>query len=375
MNPPPPHGEYAYAPPPPPQMPDTLQRPSYWGPNHTDEQHRYPSNPYGHVHPQHHAYPAQGTPYYTPPDPSTGTGEPAAHPLRRHYSVPDIQPPLVHAYQNHPPYPSYPIPPQPETQGVYFSHPASSAYMANHNAFSYQQGGVTRDQYQRPSAPQQYQPPTVQQYQPPSQPQPSAPLYRHAPPHDSSAPQAPVPPHPTPAAFQTAFATQSQMPPPNPVPPSQSFDVHSQAPPSRAVPLTSQQSYTFIAESPGTYTTKPARKAPVRRKSTVTATPATGPTESRSGSQTETQVAPDPQPEIVPKNSSQAEDRYSVPRGSTVETLLASGFVPPLTAIGDNLVRTTATPARCSSCLSLHRHTMKADGSSKLSRQLTGRQS
>ncbi|KAI0779618.1 hypothetical protein C8Q74DRAFT_1217087 [Fomes fomentarius] len=111
---------------------------------------------------------------------------------------------------------------------------------------------------------------------------------------------------------QNTTSPQSHVPRPAPahaVPPSQSSSQAppSQVPPSHTAPLTSQLSFMFVAESPGNPTTKPKSQP------------------------TEPPLHPAPTP------VGQGEDKHHIPEGSTVESLLASGFVPPLTAIGDNL--------------------------------------
>ncbi len=92
---------------------------------------------------------------------------------------------------------------------------------------------------------------------------------------------------------------------------------------------------------------KAQRKAPpARRKSTLATPAASGPTTD----------PPAPETQVCPENPSpadQRDDKYLVPEGSTVDSLLASGFVPRLTAIGNNLVRVmmSAQPCACSDVL------------------------
>ncbi len=301
MDPRPPiHPVYAYPPPPSYQVPDIRQGRTYWGTNTMDEQ-QYTPNSYSHAHSHRHPYPAQGPGYYPVPGHSMGSGEPAVHPTPHMYSVPDDQPSLIHTTHYYPNQPH-------RTSGAYtpeYSNAVQPPYMQHGMSHAYRQ----------PPPPPQH---------------PSAPLYHHAfaaqhphsGPHEGGAPaQAPSP--------------QITVPPPAPapaVPPSRSSAIDSQAPlsqapPSRAAPLTSQLSFTFVAESPGNPTTKlkSQRKAPARRKSTTTPT-ASG------------RTATKPPLHPAPSPVGQGEDNYHVPEGSTVESLLASGFVPPLTAIGDNLV-------------------------------------
>ncbi len=109
---------------------------------------------------------------------------------------------------------------------------------------------------------------------------------------------------------------------------------------------------------------KAQRKAPPARRKSTLATPA-------AGGPTTDLPAPGPETQVRPEKTSpvdQGDDKYLVPEGSTVDSLLASGFIPRLTAIGDNLVRVmlSAQPCTCSDVS--HRHTRKENISSRPSR-------
>lgn len=152
----------------------------------------------------------------------------------------------------------------------------------------------------------------------------------------SAAPSAPrYPPSGANPPTHTQYHVYHQPPPPPPLAP----QYHEQ--PAQGAPVSQSPVVPLRDPSPPRISTKGAR---VRRTTS----------QSGSGSQTRASKPRKPpapkatQPPVMSalpgqqpahaSQSGQADSNYSIPEGSTAESLLASGFVPPLTAIGDNLV-------------------------------------